>query len=180
VPIILFSGLESKENIMQGLESGADDYIVKPYDYQLLLGKIEGLLQNRQVLKRKFLVLNDGEDEIQFSNELDDKFMCDLTNLVEENLSDANFTVKEMCKAMGMSRTSFYHKLKALMDVSPNEFLRTVRMKKGRKMLLEYDYNVSEVAYNVGFSDAKYFGTLFKKYYGETPSTFMSNKRNKG
>ncbi|MBO0322202.1 response regulator [Muricauda sp. CAU 1633] len=177
VPIILFSGLGSKENIMQGLECGADDYIVKPYDYELLLSKIEGFLHNRQVLKRKFLLFNETEEEIQFSNELDDKFMSNLTQLVEDNLSDPNFTIKDMCEAMGMSRTSFYHKLKALMDVSPNEFLRTIRLKKGRRMLLEHDYNVSEVAYNVGFSDAKYFGTLFKKYYGENPSSFVANKR---
>ncbi|WP_422350928.1 hybrid sensor histidine kinase/response regulator transcription factor [Flagellimonas sp.] len=177
VPIIMFSGLGSKESIMQGLECGADDYIVKPYDYELLLSKIEGLLHNRQVLKRKFLIFNETEEEIQFSNELDDKFISDLTQLVEDNLSDPNFTIKDMCEAMGMSRTSFYHKLKALMDVSPNEFLRTIRLKKGRRMLLEHDYNVSEVAYNVGFSDAKYFGTLFKKYYGENPSSFVANKR---
>ncbi|WP_081894191.1 response regulator [Muricauda sp. MAR_2010_75] len=177
VPIILFSGLGSKENIMQGLECGADDYIVKPYDYELLLSKIQGFLHNRQVLKRKFLLFTEAEEEIQFSNELDDKFIANLTQLVEDNLSDPNFTIKDMCEAMGMSRTSFYHKLKALMDVSPNEFLRTIRLKKGRRMLLEHDYNVSEVAYNVGFSDAKYFGTLFKKYYGENPSSFVANKR---
>ena len=178
IPIILFSGLGSRENIIQGLESGADDYIVKPYDYELLQHKIEGYLNNRQILKRRFLVFNEEDEAIEFTNRLDDKFISDLTHLVEENLSDASFTVIDMCEAMGMSRTSFYHKLKGLLDVSPNEFLRTVRLKKGRRMLLDYEYNVSEVAYSVGFSDAKYFGTLFKKYYGQNPSTFVASKRN--
>ncbi len=176
IPVILLTGLEAKENVLQGLESGADDYIVKPYDFELLFSKMEGLLQNRLVLKNKFLIHE--EEKIEFSNELDDNFMKELTQFVEENISDVTFSIKDMCEAMGMSRTSFYHKLKSLIDISPNEFIRTIRLKKGRSMLLTNNYNVSEVAYNVGFSDAKYFGTLFKKYFGKSPSVFLSEKRN--
>ena len=174
IPIILLTGLSSKENVMQGLESGADDYITKPYDYELLLSKMEGLLKNRLVLKKKFLIQDFNEGEIEFSNKLDESFMADLTQLIEENISDEKFSVKDMCEGMGMSRTSFYHKIKGLIDISPNEFIRTIRLKKGRSMLMTCNYNVSEVAYNVGFSDAKYFGTLFKKYYGVSPSVFLA------
>ena len=150
-------------DVMQGLECGADDYIVKPYDYDLLISKIEALLQNRSVLKRKFLFHDDEEGEMEFSNALDKEFVSKITQFIEDNISDSNVSPKDLCDLMGMSRTSFYHKLKALMDVSPNEFIRTIRLKKGRALLLENNYNVSEVAYHVGFSDAKYFGTIFKK-----------------
>ena len=177
IPVILLTGLGSKEHIMQGLECGADDYIVKPYDYDLLISKIDALLQNRSVLKRKFLFHDEEEGEMEFSNVLDKEFVSKITQFIEDNISDANVSPKDLCDLMGMSRTSFYHKLKALMDVSPNEFIRTIRLKKGRALLLENNYNVSEVAYNVGFSDAKYFGTLFKKYYGQNPSTFVAEKK---
>ncbi len=177
LPVILLTGLGSKEHIIEGLESGADDYLVKPYDYELLISKIDGLLNNRLVLKKKFLVQDEKEEVIKFSNELDTVFMKELTQFVEDNIGDANVSAKDLCEAMGMSRTSFYHKLKSLIDVSPNEFIRTIRLKKGRSMLLKYNYNVSEVAYSVGFSDAKYFGTLFKKYFGQSPSAFVAEKK---
>ena len=179
VPVILLTGLGSKDHIIEGLECGADDYIVKPYDYELLISKIDALLQNRLVLKRKFLFHDEKEGEIVFSNKLDQEFIGKITQFVEDNISDANVSPKDLCELMGMSRTSFYHKLKALMDVSPNEFIRTIRLKKGRALLWEKDYNVSEVAYSVGFSDAKYFGTLFKKYYGQNPSAFVAEKKQK-
>ncbi|MBD3660972.1 MAG: response regulator, partial [Arenibacter algicola] len=124
VPVILLTGLGSKEHIMQGLECGADDYIVKPYDYDLLISKIEALLQNRSVLKRKFLFHDDEEGEMEFSNALDKEFVSKITQFIEDNISDSNVSPKDLCDLMGMSRTSFYHKLKALMDVSPNEFIR--------------------------------------------------------
>ena len=177
IPIILLSGLSSKENVIQGLESGADNYITKPYDYELLISKMEGLLRNRSVLKKKFLFDDYSTSSIVFSNKIDDNFMSDLTQFVEDNISDEDLSVKDLCDVMGMSRTSFYHKIKGLIDISPNEFIRTVRLKKGKAMLSTCNYNVSEVAYNVGFSDAKYFGTLFKKYYGKSPSVFLSETK---
>ncbi len=177
IPVILLTGLGSKEHILEGLECGADDYIVKPYDYELLNSKIETLLQNRTFLKRKFLFHDVNEGEIEFSNKLDEEFISKITQFVNDNISDVNISPKDLCEHMGMSRTSFYNKLKVLMDISPNEFIRTIRLKKGRSLLLKNSYNVSEVAYNVGFSDAKYFGTLFKKYYGQNPSTFIAEKR---
>ena len=177
IPVILLTGLESKEHIMQGLESGADDYIIKPYDYELLMSKIEGLLQNRLVLKSKFLIYDEKEEKIEFSNKLDNSFIDEITQFVKEHISDTSLSSKDLYEAMGMSRSSFYHKLKSLIDISPNEFIRTIRLKTGRELLLKQNYNVSEVAYNVGFSDAKYFGTLFKKYFGQSPSTFVVERK---
>ena len=179
IPVILLTGLGSKEHIIEGLECGADDYIVKPYDYEILVSKIEGLLQNRAVLKKKFLLHDVDPEEIEFSNRMDVEFIKKVTRFVEDNISDTTISPKDLCEEMGMSRTSFYHKLKALIDISPNEFIRAIRMKKARAMLLEHHYNVSEVAYNVGFSDAKYFGTIFKKYFGQNPSTFVAEKKRK-
>lgn len=177
IPFILLTGLESKENIQLGFESGADDYIIKPFDFDMLSSKVDNLLQTRAAFRDKFV---SSEDEFQYqdiSNELDQQFLDDITRMVEENISDPELSVNYLCQAMGMSRTSFYHKLKALVDLSPAEFIRTIRLKRARKLLLNPANNISEVAYSAGFSDAKYFSTIFKKYYNQSPSAFVAEKR---
>ncbi len=177
IPVILLTGMESKEAVQQGLESGADDYIIKPFDFDILSSKIENLLQTRAAFKQKFVHTEEEYQYQDLSNELDQQFLDDITKMVEDNISDPDLSVNYLCQTLGMSRTSFYHKLKALVDLSPAEFIRTIRLKKARKMLLNPSNNISEVAYSTGFSDAKYFSTLFKKYYGQSPSTFVAEKK---
>ncbi|SMD33859.1 Two component regulator propeller [Reichenbachiella faecimaris] len=177
IPFILLTGQESKDHIQQGLESGADDYIVKPFDFEMLSSKIKNLLKTRAAIKDRFVASEEKETFQDISNELDQKFLDEITNLIEENISDPELSVNHICQSMGMSRTSLYHKLKSLVDMSPAEFIRTIRLKRARKLLLNPMNNISEVAYSTGFSDAKYFSTLFKKYYNQSPSTFVAEKR---
>jgi len=179
IPFILLTGLESKESVQQGLESGADDYIVKPFDFEILSSKVDNLLQTRAAIKQKFVESDDNYQQQyqEFTNNLDQEFLDEVTKMVEENLSDPDLSVIFLCQALGMSRTSFYHKLKSLVGLSPAEFIRTIRLKRARKLLLNPANNISEVAYSTGFSDAKYFSTLFKKYYNQSPSSFISEKR---
>ncbi|WP_258104187.1 hybrid sensor histidine kinase/response regulator transcription factor [Marinoscillum sp. MHG1-6] len=180
IPFILLTGLESKEHIKQGFESGADDYIVKPFEFEILASKIDNLLQTRSALRDRFVTGDEGVQFQDLSNELDQQFLEQITNLVEENISDPELSVTYLCQAMAMSRTAFYHKLKSLVDLSPAEFIRTIRLKRARKLLLNPVNNISEVAYSTGFSDAKYFSTLFKKYYRQSPSAFVAEKRESG
>lgn len=172
IPVILLTGLTSKENVIQGFESGADAYVTKPVDFDLLFRRIDTLLENRQILKRKFLQLNDEED-FELANELDKSFIEKITKYVEENISDAELSLNDLYKYSGMSRTAFYHKLKTLIDISPSDFIRSIRFKKAISLLKSNKHNISEVAYLVGFSDPKYFSTSFKKHFGKSPSAFV-------
>ncbi|MEP4095830.1 response regulator [Reichenbachiella sp.] len=178
IPVILLTGQESKEHVMQGFESGADDYIVKPFDFDVLNSKIEGLINSRSLLKEKFLGLNNDEYQwTEISSQLDQEFVEQATTHVEENLSDSEYSVDGLCASMGMSRTTFYHKIKSLIDISPADFIRAIRLKEAKKLLLHPNYNISEVAYQTGFADAKYFSTVFKKNFGESPSAFASKNQ---
>ena len=178
IPVILLTGLSSKENIVQGLESGADAYITKPFEFDILHKKIESLLENRQIIKRKFLQSAEEEESFMFSNKLDQAFIDDITRYIEENLSDPELSVNELCALVGMSRSAFYHKLKLLIDLSPADLIRSIRFKNAVALLKDPNNRIGEVAYSVGFSDPKYFSTSFKKYFGKSPSTFVAQLRN--
>ncbi len=178
IPVILLSGLSSKENILQGLEAGADDYITKPFDSSILLAKIKTLLVNRKTLKEKFISTTGEGLDMEFKNEFDTAFVKKITTLVEENLADPDLSVRMLYSAAGMSRTAFYHKLKSLIDLSPAEFIRMIRLNHAKKLLQTKRYNVNEVAYRCGFTDAKYFSTSFKRQFGKSPSAFLAGQKN--
>ena len=173
IPVILLTGLASKENEILGLESGADAYITKPIDFDVLIKRIDGLLENRQILKRKFLQLTDDRS-FEIANELDKSFINDITRYIEENISDPELSLNDLYQISGMSRTAFYHKLKALIDLSPSDFIRSIRFRKAIELFKNGKNNISEVTYSVGFSDPKYFSTSFKKHFGQTPTSFIT------
>ncbi|NPA35793.1 MAG: response regulator [Chlorobi bacterium] len=176
IPVILLSGLDSKEHILKGLEAGADDYITKPFDSSILIAKIENLINNRKKVKDLLLDPQKGNPEAEIKNDFDKEFVAQITRLVEENISDPELSVRLLYTSVGMSRTAFYHKLKSLIDMSPAEFIRLIRLNKAKELLLSNKYNINEVAYMCGFSDAKYFSTSFKKHFGKSPSAFVSGK----
>ncbi|UBM63393.1 response regulator [Candidatus Sulfidibacterium hydrothermale] len=177
IPVILLSGLSSQENILQGLEAGADDYITKPFDSSILMAKIKTLLLNRKALKEKFIHTTGEGMEFEFKNEFDKAFVKKITTLVEENIADPDLSVRMLYSAAGMSRTAFYHKLKSLIDMSPAEFIRMIRLNHAKKLLLTRRFNVNEVAYRCGFTDAKYFSTSFKRQFGKSPSSFLTDQK---
>ena len=176
IPVILLSGLDSKEHILKGLVAGADDYITKPFDSSILKAKIESLINNRQKVRDILLDPGKGIHEADISNKLDQEFVSKITSLIEENISDPELSVRMLYSSAGMSRTAFYHKLKSLIDMSPAEFIRLVRLNKAKELLLSNKYNINEVAYMSGFSDPKYFSTSFKKHFGKSPSAFVNGK----
>ena len=171
IPVILLTGLASKENVIQGLESGADEYLTKPVEYDVLSKRIDSLLENRQLLRKKFLGLDEEEDEdLDLPNERDKTFIYEITQYIEDHISDPELSVYDLYEVTAMSRTPFYHKIKYLTGLSPSEFIKSIRLKKAKTLLKNKAYNISEVAYSVGFSDPKYFSTSFKKYFGQSPS----------
>jgi signal transduction histidine kinase/AraC-like DNA-binding protein len=174
IPIILFTGLDSKEEVLEGLEAGADDYIVKPFEFDILIRKIDTLLNNRLILQKKFLLQTEGYEEVGFASKLDDEWISEVNKYVDAHMEDPELSPSVLYKKFGMSRSAFYHKTKSLVDLSPNELIRTIRLKKAKSLLGNPDNDISEVAYKLGFNDPKYFSTLFKRYFGQTPTSFIA------
>ena len=174
IPVILLSGLTARRDVVSGLEAHADDYIVKPFDLILLKARIRNIIENRRSLSRQVLAEDSKPEEAEFSSELDRQFMVTLMEKLNERLADSDFSVTDLCAEMGMSRTSVYNKIRSITGQSVNEFIRIVRLNKAKELLSSGLYNVSEVAYMVGFADPKYFSTCFKKQFGVSPSKFGS------
>lgn len=180
IPIILITALDEKSNIISGYEAGAEDYILKPFDIGILKVKIESILKNRLHLQQTFTATAGEEKMIEYSNNMDNEFMQKSEQIIGRYLSDATFSINIFCSELGMSRTSVYNKLKALTGLSPNDFIKIIRLKKAAVLLREQRYYVSEVAYLTGFPDVKYFSVAFKKQFGMTPKKYsgMHNAEN--
>ena len=177
IPVLLLTALGEEQNILDGLDIGADEYIVKPFSIRILKASIANLLANRALLRSKYANLEiDTEEEpsttTTCSNSLDWKFMSNVKRHIEENMDNPDFTVDVLCSLLNMSRTSFYSKLKALTGQAPADFVRNIRLKHAAELLKEGKYSVTEVAERTGFCDGKYFREVFKKYFNVSPSQY--------
>lgn len=170
IPVILLTAMGEKESIILGLEAGADDYIVKPFDMAVLRARIRNLFKQRSQLQAAIVMDKVEEEGAEFGNELDRRFMKKVQAVVGAHLSDADFQVADLCKEMAMSRSSFFNKLKSLTGVGPNDYIRIFRLNRAHELLLQHTQSIAEVADAVGFSDAKYFSVCFKKQFGVSPS----------
>lgn len=172
---------QHRQNIIEGLQSGADEYIVKPFNIGILRATIANLLANRALLRRKYanLELNDKGADIpcsNCSNDLDREFIAAVKKGVDENMDNPNFNVDTLCSLMNMSRTSFYNKIKALTDQAPADYIRLIKLKYAAQLLEEQRYSITEIAEKTGFNDAKYFREVFKKHFNVSPSQYAKDK----
>ena len=176
IPFILLTSLTATYNKIDGIKTVADIYLEKPFDLEVLKSYIDNLLQNQKRLREKFLKsemsLNEG------LSALDKDFVTNGIRIIEENLSNSEFSVEDFEKAMGMSHAALYRKFKTLIGKTPLEFINQYRLKKAAELLKQGCYNVNEVAYMVGFSDPKYFSTSFKKLFGSNASEFKEKPVN--
>ena len=177
IPIILLTALNTDKNIIEGLQSGADEYIVKPFNIGILRANIANLLTNRALLHHKYasLDLNDEKnntDCINCSNDLDWKFIATVKKSVEDNMDNPSFNVDVLCNLLNMSRTSFYNKIKALTDQAPADYIRLIRLKHAAQLLKGQKHTITEISELTGFSDAKYFREVFKKHFNMSPSQY--------
>lgn len=170
IPVILLTALSERENIIFGLEAGASDYIIKPFDLSVLKVRIRNILQNRQHLRDTVLSLNARPEETDYTSQLDKEFLDKVMEVIHEELSNSEFSINDFCRMLGMSRTSVYNKIKTLTGQGPNDFIRIVRLNKAKELLESRKYSIGEVSTMVGFSDPKYFSTCFKKQFGASPS----------
>ena len=178
IPVILLTALNNEKDILSGLQIGADEYIVKPFNIGILKATVSNLLINRALLRSKYGSLDmddedDHEDEcINCSQDIDWKFIANVRKNIEDNIDNPALTVDVLCNLMGMSRTSFYNKLRALTDQAPGDYIRLIRLKRSVKLLKEGTHSITEIAEMTGFSDAKYFREVFKKHFNVSPSQY--------
>lgn len=173
IPVLLMTALSSIENKITGYKTGADDYITKPFEPELLKIRIENILDNIEKYKKSFKREQDvTTKELTFSK-IDEEFLNKVIKIIEDNIDNSQFDIDHVCRYCGVSSSHLYRKIKSITGLSPNEFIRTYRLKQAAKMIAESNLNISEIAYKVGFSDAFYFSKCFKKQFGTSPSRFI-------
>lgn len=172
IPIILLTAKAEVESQFKGIDTGADDYITKPFDKKLLALKVEKLIESRKQLQLRYsqeLILL--PKDIAITN-LDEIFLKKVQEILDRNLVESSFSVTDFSEAVGMSRMQLHRKLKALTGLTASEFIRSQRLKLAIQLLKTSDINISQVGYSVGFNDHSYFTKCFKKAYNCTPTEF--------
>ena len=177
IPVILLTACSLDEQRIVGFESGTDDYISKPFNPDVLEVRIRNLIENRRQLKESFQKDLFSSDSKTVLNDLNEDFIKKLRELMEANLSDTNLSVEDLGQNMGFSRTQLYRKVKSLTGYSPNELLKIIRLKKAFVLLSSSDLNISEIAYDTGFTSPSYFAKCFKEYYDESPTDYLKRIR---
>jgi signal transduction histidine kinase/DNA-binding response OmpR family regulator len=175
IPVVLLTSRSATENKIEGLGTGADDYITKPFSIAELRARVNNLIIQRRNLRKRYRkeLIFDARDLAVTST--DEKFLNRVFQTIELHISDYNFTVEEFAKEIGLSRMQLHRKIHALTDQSANELIRSYRLKKAVRLLAVKSGNISEVAYEVGFSNPSYFASSFKDLFGYSPSEYLQN-----
>jgi signal transduction histidine kinase/ligand-binding sensor domain-containing protein/DNA-binding response OmpR family regulator len=173
IPFVFLTAKISEQQKLEGLKTGADDYIVKPFNFEILETKIYNLIQLKINMRRLFKSKIQIEPNDISITSLDEKFMTKALDIIEQHMGNSNFSVNEFSQLMGISRMQLYNKIMSLTGHTPLEFIRILRMKRAAKLLSESQLNVSEIAYQVGFNDPKYFSIQFKKEFQISPSKYI-------
>ena len=180
-PVLMLTARDDEIDRVVGLEVGADDYLTKPFDIKELQVRIKNLIMIRKRLQDKFSKMvypaPDSKDqpEEKILSSIDEKFMSKVAEVIEEHISDEDFSIEEFGSEVGMSRTQLHRKLKALTGKSASLYLRSVRLAKALIMIKANKGNISEISFNVGFSSPAYFTKCFKKEFGYPPSDLTNH-----
>ncbi len=176
IPIILLTARASFMHKMEGFETGADDYVTKPFNESLLRARIKNILKNRSLLHEKF----HSEDTTNIGdfvkNKSDQVFLENLGLLIEKNIDSDNLTAVFVAQELGMSHSVLYKKLKTITGLSLLDYMRDYRLKKAKNLLETKQYTINEVCFQVGYSDRKYFSKLFKERFGNPPTFYLKEK----
>jgi signal transduction histidine kinase/DNA-binding response OmpR family regulator len=176
IPIILLTAKASEENILEGIEVGADDYITKPFNTKILLARIKNLIDLRRQLQLNLHREMTFQPVKTAVSRIDREFLRDLKSILNKNISDPEFNVDQLSKKLYMSHTTLYRKIHAMSGETPSEFIRTFRLKRGAELLKRNFGTVLEVSFEVGFSSSSYFTKCFKEKFHQLPSTFQASE----
>jgi DNA-binding response OmpR family regulator len=179
IPVVLLTALNETDQQIGGLKTGADAYITKPFNENILLAQIENLIRSRAKLREVFSV-SDSEWASGMEILHSDRMLIDkATSIVELHLNDKTFVIEHLADHLGISESSLYRKLKVLTNQSPTEFVRYIRLKRAIKLMNDGNTNVDEIGYAVGFNSHSYFTNSFKKQFGKTPTDHLNDLRSK-
>ena len=175
IPIILLTSLNNVDSKIESFNIGADSYIEKPFDISYLIARINNLLLTRIRLKEKFAFHSNIDESETVYKSLDQELLKKAKEYILQNITNQDLSVETLARELAMSRPVLYRKLKALTDQSPQDFIRLIRLMEAKKLLLSNNLNISDVAYETGFADPKYFSTSFKKFFNTTPTQFVKD-----
>jgi DNA-binding response OmpR family regulator len=173
IPLVLLTVLDANAEKIFGFEEGADDYLNKPFSMDILIARINNLIESRNKLRQQYLSGNGLSLSSLVHTRTDRNFVDKALDILNRNLSKFDFTADYFAKEIGMSRSNLHLKMKALTGYSTTEFIRDVRLKESTKILSTGKFNISEVAYLVGFNSVSYFNLCFKKKFSKTPSQYL-------
>lgn len=183
IPVILLTALTSDSKKMEGLQCGADDYIEKPFNNKMLLGRIANIIRNRKLLKQKYgkeITANMSvETDVQALalTPIDAQFLIKLEETVKKHLADAEFDVNTLASELALSRSSLYNKLKALSCMTPNEYILNARLKYSSELLKSNpELQITEIAFMAGFNSLRYYRHCFKACFNQTPQEYRAKK----
>ncbi|MES2775069.1 MAG: two-component regulator propeller domain-containing protein [Bacteroidota bacterium] len=186
IPVILLTAKSSQNDQVSGLETGADIYITKPFSIKILELNVRNLLAAREKLRQKFsqqiIAAPEAPATVEtpadtFVNSVDKEFLTRVIKIVDEHMDDPDFGVEKLARKVAMSPPILYKKIKAVSNMSVNEFVKSLKLRKAAQLLQQTDMTVYEVAYNVGYNDRKYFSREFKKQFGKTPSEYAGRSK---
>ncbi len=173
IPVILLTAYSLDEQKQIGFESGADAYVAKPFNANLLLIRAKKLIENRQKMQEIFSNNLFEPAKKESLGKTEERFLSEFKNYVEQHIANPDLNVDEMAESLGLSRSQLYRKVKSLTNYAPNELVRIIRVQRGKQLLMQNTKTISEIAYELGFSSPSYFAKCFKDLYGETPTEFV-------
>ncbi|MBN2763000.1 MAG: response regulator, partial [Bacteroidales bacterium] len=177
IPVIMLTASNTVEHQIEGLATGADAYLTKPFDIKLLDAQVYSILQNRKTLRKKFLGIDSAENMQKILPQKDIDFVLELKLFIEENIMNQKLNVELLSDHFAVSLPQLHRKIKSLTDYTPNNLIKSIRLRRAYKLIYEDGFRVSEAAYQTGFSDPNYFTTCFKKEFGKNPSQIVSSDK---
>lgn len=179
IAVILLTARSAAEPKLEAFQAGANDYVTKPFSFEMLQSRIRNLLAQQEAMRKLFqkqVEVNPSEISI---TSVDEQFIRQSIETVEKNISNPEFSVEDLSRALHMSRVALYKKLLALTGKSPLDFIKTIRLKRAAQLLEKSQFTIAEIAYEVGFNNPKYFARTFKKEFGLLPSEYAVQKGKK-
>jgi AraC-like DNA-binding protein len=176
IPLILLTAKSEVDDYIEGFESGADDYIPKPFNIKILEAKSRSLIENRKRLRKLFIQSLVPVPKEVTTTHVDEQFLQKTIKIVEMNINNPEFGVQKLAAELCVSRSLLHKKLTSIVDLSANDFITSMRLKKSALLLMQGNLNISEIAFEVGFNDPKYFSRCFKKHFGISPSEYINSK----
>jgi signal transduction histidine kinase/ligand-binding sensor domain-containing protein/CheY-like chemotaxis protein len=177
IPVILLTGNSTQQTRLEGLEGGADDYITKPFDKDLLMARVQNILKSRTTLQKYFYnTITFGKTAYKVAPEYQ-QFLDNCIRIVEAHLDNPDFGIKMLAAELHMGQSNLYKKIKSICGQPPTAFIRFIRLRKAAKLLMESDHNITQVAFESGFNDLKYFREQFTKLFGLRPSDYVKTFR---